>query len=429
MKKELYLLNGVLALVLGLMLSSCHLPTRSQSATGQPSPQVPSSTPSETPTVSPENEGHDIGQAIEPPMEGTGVSVAGWLGYIVSNPEGAQYDDYVVILPEGVGKFGIEGANEAVTSKIADLRDKDEPGKYAHFWGTLTCDAIDYNGCQLLVTQVRSGTEVSQPEPIEGWEGKIYGLEPGMQFDDYFVLEGDYPIQYGIASYIAENGLPVYAEELASLRDTGEPVGVSGQLICGVPDSNGCQIQVSALEVNGTVVDPYQGWLTYTNEVYGYRFRYPADATITEGGVEAFPSDELPEGMSADQYLQKLAEQYSNKLCVSVRYSFGYINISPPANEGFRYAICGRTGVGVGELVDKSEQVYIAGQFASADGFEFIGTGEMLPEHNETLVMLLPDGTRVEYGAIPAVQATFEEYLLQAKPILIQILSTYELLN
>jgi hypothetical protein len=72
-----------------------------------------------------------------------------------------------------------------------------------------------------------------------------------MQFDDYFVLEGKYPVEFGIASSIDKGGLPIYAEALEGLRDTGQTVLVSGQLMCGVPDTNGCQIQVSKLEVEG----------------------------------------------------------------------------------------------------------------------------------------------------------------------------------
>jgi hypothetical protein len=86
---------------------------------------------------------------------GGGVPVVGWLGYVVNTAQGAQFDDYVVFMPEGVGEFGIEGVDESVNAIINDLRDKDEPGKYAHFWGMLNCDVLDYGGCQLLVTRIR----------------------------------------------------------------------------------------------------------------------------------------------------------------------------------------------------------------------------------------------------------------------------------
>lgn len=71
------------------------------------------------------------------------------------------------------------------------------------------------------------------------------------------MLAGDYPVQFGISSAIAENGWPVYVEELESLRDSKDVVEVWGEMICGVPDVNSCQIQVTRLQVDGQEVDPY----------------------------------------------------------------------------------------------------------------------------------------------------------------------------
>ena len=47
---------------------------------------------------------------------------------------------------------------------------------------------------------------------------------------------------------------------------------------------NGCQIQVNRLEVDGAAVDAYEGWATYTNQEYGFSFRYPDTWEIVEGG-------------------------------------------------------------------------------------------------------------------------------------------------
>jgi len=368
------------------------------------------------------------GHVTEISSTGGDVPVIGWFGYVESTPEGAQFDDYVVI--EGVGEFGIEGADETIAAGILAMRDQEASGKYANFWGTLRCDVIDYGGCQLLVTRIHSGTELTDPEPVEGWEGTIFGLtydEPGApQPDDAFILEGEYPVQYGIDSYIAENGWPIYREELESRRDTGQTIRVWGDLVCGLPDVNACQIRVKRLEADGVEVDAYEGWATYINEDYSYRFHYPAEADILETGVMGFPTEELPEGMSIDDYVAQLEEQYGERLCVSLNFSSGYIHFSPPENDSFKYAICGRTGVGAGELIDKSEEVYVAGGFYPAQGFEFIGNDETFPEHDETLVIRLPDGTRIEYGSLPLQEADYQEYLTEVKPVLLQILSTYE---
>jgi hypothetical protein len=368
------------------------------------------------------------GHVTEISSTGGDVPVMGWFGYVVSTPEGAQFDDYVVI--EGVGEFGVEGSDEAIHAEIIALRDKEEAGKYANFWGTLRCDVIDYGGCQLIVTRIRSGIELTDPEPVEGWEGTIIGLtydEPGApQPDDAFILEGEYPVQYGIDSYIAENGWPIYREELESRRDTGQTIRVWGDLVCGFPDVNACQIRVRRLEVDGAEVDAYEGWATYINEDYGYQFRYPAEADILETGVMGFPTEELPEGMSIDDYIAQLEEQYGERLCVGLNFSTGYISISPPENESFKYSLCGRTGVGEGEMIDKTEEVFVAGDFYPAEGFEFIGNNETLPEHDETLVIRLPDGTRIEYGSLPLQEVDYQKYSTEVKLVLLEILSTYE---
>ena len=248
--------------------------------------------PSPTPSIAEQEptDAEDEGEDLVEPLE-AGVPVVGWLGYVVSEPEGAQFDDHVIILPEGeVGEFGIEGADESIEAEIVALRDHEEPGKYANFWGTLRCDLIDYGGCQLLATRLRTGIAITDPEPIEGWEGKIYSNEPGAQFSQYFVLDGDHPIWYGITSYIAENGWPIFKEELENRRDTGQTIRVSGQLICGVPDVNGCQIQVNRLEVDGKEVDAYEGWATYVNEEHGFSFHYPDTWEIMEEAGEPFIS-------------------------------------------------------------------------------------------------------------------------------------------
>jgi len=169
------------------------------------------------------------------------------------------------------------------------------------------------------------------------------------------------------------------------------------------------------------------GWLLYTNPIFGYRFYYPPDATIIEYEIQGFPTDELPEGMTTNEYIAQLQATYDNALCVEVRYEAGYIDISAPPNEGHRYTICGRTGVGVGTMTDRTETVLIAGGTYTAKGFEFLcdeGT-DLLPCHNETLVLTLPGGTRIEYGSAPMEGSTYTGYVVSTKPVLIQILNTF----
>ena len=180
---------------------------------------------------------------VEPtstPIVPAEMSVAGWLGHVISD----QDDDLLVLSPEGAGKLGLSGATPEVEAEIVALRDKEEPGKQAHFWGILTCDAAEDGGCHLLVTWLRAGATFTEPEPIETWEGTLVANSPGMQFDDYFLLAGRFPVGFVIHSLDPELGA-----QLQALCDTGTPFRVWGQLRTGVPDAFGSQIQVTHIEV------------------------------------------------------------------------------------------------------------------------------------------------------------------------------------
>jgi hypothetical protein len=173
---------------------------------------------------------------------------------------------------------------------------------------------------------------------------------------------------------------------------------------------------------------PPAGWLLYTNSYFGYQFYYPPEATIHESGVDGYPTDELPAGKTPSEYIAELQAMYGNTLCVSVGYGSGYVNFSAPANAGFRYALCGRTGVGVGTMTDKTDTIVIAGNSYSATGFEFMGEEvpcDLLPCHNETMVLQLPDDTRIEYGAAPVEGVTYADYLATTRPVLLQIVGTF----
>jgi hypothetical protein len=195
-----------------------------------------------------EGEVDAAGQVTEISASDARLPVVAWYGYVAGTPEGAQFDDYLVLMPEGVGEIGVEGADEAVEAQIVALRDRGEPGKYANFWGTLTCDVLDYGGCQLLVTRLRiDGPGPFFPsDPVEGWEGTIISgpLGPRSGGDDYFLLAAGFPVQYGIDSLD-----PALRSQLESLRDTGTVIRVWGQLSAGVMDWNATQIQVTRLEV------------------------------------------------------------------------------------------------------------------------------------------------------------------------------------
>lgn len=154
------------------------------------------------------------------------------------------------------------------------------------------------------------------------------------------------------------------------------------------------------------VPDEYEGWLTYTNDVYGYEFRYPPEATVSEAQEDEF-----------------------NRTCFDVQYELGSVVITLPPNEDLPYVLpCGRTGRAY-EGPDREENLVIDGKTYTAQGFEERGPGETLNYHNETLVVFLDDGTRIEYGVGPADEvtletATFEDYL-RIRDQLLNIVQSY----
>jgi hypothetical protein len=173
---------------------------------------------------------------------------------------------------------------------------------------------------------------------------------------------------------------------------------------------------------------PDDGMVSYINVDYGYQLRVPPTAEVTAIGVQSFPNAELPAGMTPGEYMVQLSQQYPEGLCVQIIYRAGYIYISVPANREYRYATCGRTGVGAGEMMAKSEELAVAGAPQTAKGFEYIapgGVGSGLAGHNETMVLNLADGTRIEYGARPDAATTFEDYRAEIRPVLLQIVGSY----
>ena len=144
----------------------------------------------------------------------TSLDVVGWYGSVHSLPAGNQFDDYLSLLSPfsspywgeagwgEKGQVGLAGASPAVEAMIAEMRDKQPPNAYAHFWGALRCDVPDYGGCQLLVTHMRpdSPGPLRNPDPVEGWEGTVITNSAWAQIDDAFVLAGPYPVPYGIWS-------------------------------------------------------------------------------------------------------------------------------------------------------------------------------------------------------------------------------------
>jgi hypothetical protein len=383
------------------------------------------------------------GRVTEMGAETTEITATAWFGHISNAAEGSGVESVFVLNPPGDSDLGLAGANETIEAEIARLRDAEGAEEFVHVWGTVTCDKDDLDGCTLVADRLRYGQFVTDPEPIEGWEGVIYNGPPGPRSggDDYFALAGDFPAQFGV--WAADEGL---LGQLEDIRDTGMVIRVWGQMIVGSLDWNGTQIQVERFEIVADSIaqippppdwsSPENGWMTYTNDRYGYQISYPPEASLEEMGIHGYPTDEngmpvggLPDGVTLETYFDYLEETYGDNLCIQITYALGYLTISVPENEGFRYATCGRTGVGVATITDIEQQVVVDGQTLTATGIDVQAGGETLDQHNETLYLLLPDGTRIEFGSRPVADATYQDYLMKGKPMLIQMLETYTSLN
>jgi hypothetical protein len=407
----------ILTAIFGLLISACSVLPEAPAPKG-PEPEPPTEHPTEPPVV-------EI-----PTIEA--IPVSGWLGKVVSVPEGLGYEDILVLSPETVGELGIQGINEEMEAEILALRDKPEPGQFAHFWGNLVCGVEDHNGCQVVVERIRVGATATDPEPVENWQGILIPAEFNSGDSTVFVLKGSYAMWYSIHS-----NDPAVLQQILDLRGTDQVVNVSGELLTGVPDVNGARIQASSITLTGeaqavdqpdtTSQDPRADWQFYQDPGGKYTFRFPPTADIIVHGIEGFPTDELPDGMTPDEYMIQLRTQYPDPLCVEVLYALGYFTINSPENLERQYAPCGRTGVGAGETLAKDETITIAGSEHTAQGFEFLGGGDSLDLHNETLHITLDNGLRIEYGALPRIDATWQDYLMKGKPLILEILMGMEI--
>jgi len=163
-------------------------------------------------------------------------------------------------------------------------------------------------------------------------------------------------------------------------------------------------------------------WSIYRNDVYKYEISYPEGAAVSEAKEDVFFLSE--ENREKGVTSESLFEQYTGKICVSLFFKRGYIYISAPANLGFTLAQCGRTSAAY-EQERKTEKLTIDGKEYLVSGFEEKGPGETLNFHNETMVVILDDGTRLEYGSYPSEKYTFADYLAMRNEIL-QIIQSFQ---
>lgn len=168
--------------------------------------------------------------------------------------------------------------------------------------------------------------------------------------------------------------------------------------------------------------DILAGWWLYENNFYDYHFSYPPEATIRTQGVTGFPTDDLPENMSAGEYRQQLAASYPDDICVNVQYKLGFVTFRPSDEAGGKYTVpCGVTGIGAYDIQGISETVTI-------DQHPYFARGAVLRERDEAAAWVsqfyfvtLGDGTAIHFGSFRGNQEQF----MEIKEILLQIVTSF----
>ena len=364
--------------------------------------------------------------------EETNTQVFAWFGYVTGKEDG-EFNNYLVLMPEGSGEVGLKGDTTEIEKEINSLCDKEEPEKYAHFWGRLLCDSVETSSCLMEVSRLRYGASATDPEPIQDWEGSLAAATFNSGDSTVFILKGNYPIQYSVHS-----NDPDILTQLESLPSGGNLVRISGDLLTGIPDVNGSRIQVNQLEVleqidSNTIqnsetagFNPHTDWQKYTSKTYLYTFEYPPNAVLRQEEIAKFASEDLPEGKTPEEYLQYLHQEYGEGICVYLEYTLGYAYISAPANEDFKYVNCTlRNFPPEGEVISGTAEIKIADKTYTAAVTEVIGNSDSLEAHYEVYRLTLEDGTLIEFGSLPRQDANFEDYTMKGRDTILEIIQTY----
>jgi hypothetical protein len=77
--------------------------------------------------------------------------VEDWWGVIVSNPPGAQFDDYFQMMDQNGTRYGIDSLDSDIKQRLIDLHDS---GQIIRIWGVVNFDVPDAYGMQIQVTKL-----------------------------------------------------------------------------------------------------------------------------------------------------------------------------------------------------------------------------------------------------------------------------------
>jgi putative hemolysin len=178
------------------------------------------------------------------PLPTTEEPVEDWAGLIISNPTGAQFDDYFERQSFEDGSYGIDSMDPEIRERIVALRDT---GTTVRIWGKLHRNVPDVDGTQIIVTrlevQAQPAPSPVAEEAVEGWVGRLVMLPHGSQINDSFEREDGQ--KFGIAPLGGGDQVRALIEEN---RWTGAQVEVWGTMVTGIPDMENRQIQVERIK-------------------------------------------------------------------------------------------------------------------------------------------------------------------------------------
>jgi hypothetical protein len=226
---------------------------------------------------------------------------------------------------------------------------------------------------------------------------------------------------------LAFSNIEINIEPTQSI-ETGPPTDKSNSVLITSDMEQSAAGEVnSSSDVQGKINQEI--WITYDNQNIGYRLQHPQNCAIRENGPISFSQDEVPDGITPEEYLIWLTEELGTNICTTLEINNGYIAISAPVNKGNRYTICGPTGTPAGEMKFVEMMVNINGRQYPAKGTNVTGKSEndTTDMHSEVLWIELENGITIALGSIPDPNVEFPYYIQNIRPVLIQVLETFEL--
>ncbi len=164
------------------------------------------------------------------------------------------------------------------------------------------------------------------------------------------------------------------------------------------------------------------GWLTYENKFLGYSFSYPPEARIRTSGVTGFPTEELPENKTSEEYWAELEEIYPDNLCVSVTYESFFIAFVPSYEGVGKYTVpCGITGIGDFEVITQEQSVVIDGTPLTST--QWILRGGEGTWRGELFRLTVNDELGVHFGSVNEAE---EDEFIEWQPVMMQIVESLQ---